>query len=178
MAFESGGGAQGTLETLKALLDTAARTAGSLGSLQEPLMLRWIKVLARMPAEDRELVVRALEHEVDLRLLTRSRDAIVGIEGLRPNPKARVYIRVMGGGDDLPDLTRDEIMRATLRAARIMSTAMAPQSDVFEEATLDAFRALTPAERAAIGAHNRQMLALLETATASSWERHGDARHE
>jgi hypothetical protein len=168
MAFDSGGGAQGTLETLKALLHTASCTAGSLASLQEPLMRRWIKVFTRMPAADREVVVRALEHEVDLRLLTRSRDAIVGIDELRPNPKARVYIRVMGGQDDLPDLTRDEIMRATLRAARIMSTAMAPQPDVFEEATLEAFRALTPAEREAIGVHNRQMLALLETATTAT----------
>jgi hypothetical protein len=164
MAFESGGGARGALETLRALLQTASRTTTSLASMQEPLMLRWTRVFTRMPAADREIVVRALEHEVDLRLLTRSRDAIVGIDELRPNPKARLYIRVMGGRDDLPDLTRDEIMRATLRAARIMSTAHAPRADVFEEATLDAFRALSPAERAAIGAHNRQMLALLDQA--------------
>jgi hypothetical protein len=164
MASENGGGTRGALETLQALLRAASRTASGLASLQEPLLLRWNRLFARMPAVDREVVLRALEHEVDLRVLTLARDAVVGIEQLRPNPKARVYIRVMGGRDDLPDLTRDEIMRATLRGARIMATALAPSPDVFEQATLDAFRALSPAERTAIGEHNRQMLALLERA--------------
>lgn len=91
-------------------------------------------------------------------------DTIVGITGLRPNPRARVYIRIFESEQEPRDLNRDEIMRATLRAARLMQGAYAPTPEVFEEATLDAFAMLTPEERAAVAVHNRHMLALLERA--------------
>lgn len=163
--------ALGSLETLRALVRAATETVSALAALSDPLVVRWNQLFGRMPAEDREAIVRAVEHEVDLRLLTMAQGTpIIGMRGMRPNPKARLYVRLIGGRDDLPDLTRDELMRATLRAARIMATVHAPPAATFEEATLDAFRVLTPAERGAVRAHNEHMLALLEQAERESAE--------
>jgi hypothetical protein len=162
---------QGHLETLRALMRAASETVAGLASLRDPLVSRWHQVLRRMPREDREVIVRAVEHEVNYRLLTMADGSpMIGMRGLYPNPKARLYIRVIGGRDDLPDLTRDELMRATLRAARIMATVHAPSPAALEQGTLDAFRVLSPAERDAVRALNQQMLALLDQAEREAAE--------
>ena len=108
----------------------------------------------------------AVEREVEMRnIARRSRDSVSGFEVSRPNPNARLYVRAFG--ETPTHFSRDDVMRATLRAARVMLVAPPPHSD-WQEATLDAFRALTPAERAALAAHNREMLALIERVEVES----------
>lgn len=150
------------LETLRAILAAAARMVDEyVDRSSAPLRGRWERAFERMPAGDRETVVAAVEREVDLRLLTAGDgEPILGISGLRPNPGARLYLRVFDG--DLPKLDRDEVMLATLRAARMMFGPDAPPRDeAYGEAVRAAFRALSPEERAALARYNRDMLRVL-----------------
>jgi hypothetical protein len=154
------------LETLKAMLSAAARMVAQYAERSfHPLRMRWERVFDRLPPQDRETVVAAVEREVDLRVETMGDgEPIVGLSELRPNPGARLYLRVFEGA--LPDLHRDEIMLSTLRAARIMFRADAPPPDIFGDAVHAAFRALSREERAALARHNRYMLQLLATCEA------------
>jgi hypothetical protein len=149
------------LETLKAMLSAAVKVVSQyVEQSSHPLRVRWNRVFDRMPSEDRETVLAAVEREVDLRVKTAGGgEPILGLSGLRPNPGARLYLRVFDG--DLPNLDRDEIMLSTLRAARMMFGPDAPPSDVFGEAVHAAFRALSREERAALARQNRCMLQLL-----------------
>jgi hypothetical protein len=115
-----------------------------------------------MPARDRETVVTAVEREVDLRLATMGDgEPVLGLSELRPNPGARLYLRVFEGA--LPNLHRDEIMLSTIRAARLICRAGVdvPSPEIFGEAVRTAVRALSREERAALALHNRHMLQLL-----------------
>jgi hypothetical protein len=149
------------LATLFTLLETASALLEELEGVSDRQLARLAGVFTRMPAEDREPILAILEREVELRLLARERGATVsGFDIVRPNPNARLYIRVFGRQPVYH--SRDELMRATLRAARMMLHTPERMHDDWEAATLEAFRALTPAERAAIKSHNQEMLSLLE----------------
>lgn len=160
----------GKLEMVRALLETGLRLVEELASGTTDLLLeRWQRAYHRMPEQDRETVVGVLEREVELRNVARSsRDSVSGFEISRPNPNARIYVRVFG---ETPTyFSRDDVMRATLRAARVILISPPPHAD-WQEATLDAFRLLAPAERAALAKHNREMLELIarvETKSAQS----------
>jgi hypothetical protein len=149
------------LTTLAALLLTASSLVEDLTNLSDPLLGRLARVFARMPAEDREPILTVLEREIEMRLLTRSGDpTLTGYELIRPNPAARLYVRSFGS--EAPYLDRDLIMRAALRVARMILLAPASELPEWEAATVEAFRSLSPMERAAISRHHREMLALLE----------------
>jgi hypothetical protein len=153
------------LETLKAMLSAAAKMVTQyLQRSSDPLRARWEKVFDRMPIQDRQPVLVAVEHEVDLRLKMEDGVPIMGLSELRPNPWARLYLRVFDG--DLPKLHHDEIMLSTLRAARIMFAAETRPSETFGAAVQAAFRELSPQERAAVARQNRYMLQLLAACDA------------
>ena len=154
------------LETLRAMLSAAAKMVAQYAERSfHPLRMRWERAFDRLPPQDRETVVAVVEREVDLRVETMADgEPIIGLSELRPNPGARLYLRVFEGA--LPDLHRDEIMLSTLRAARLMSRADAPSPEIFGEAVHAAFRALSPAERAALARQNRYMLELLAACEA------------
>lgn len=152
------------LETLKAMLSAAARmVAHYVERSGHPLRMRWERAFDRMPLQDRETVVTAVEREVDLRLATMGEgEPVLGLSEVRPNPGARLYLRVFEGA--LPNLHRDEIMLSTIRAARLIcgaDAADAPSPEIFGEAVRAAVRALSREERAALALHNRHMLQLL-----------------
>jgi len=153
-------GASGKLDTLRVLLDTASTLVDEIATNREPLLERWVSAFLRMPAEDRETILGVVEREVELRNVSReSRDTVSGFQISRPSPNARLYARAFG--EPAAYSTSDEVMRATLRAARIILVAPPPRGD-WEVATLQAFRALSAEERVALAAHNREMLILLE----------------
>jgi hypothetical protein len=155
------------LGTVQALLRTAANLLDEVITPPETLRGRWERVFDRMPAEDRATIVAVLEREVAARCIERDggRDGLTGFTLVRANPKARLYLRAFGPPVSYD--TRDEVMRATLRAARMMRAVPAELQLDWAEATLDAFRQLEPAEREALARHNRDMLALLERTAAA-----------
>jgi len=165
MTPTSENGAPASIETVRTLLKAASDIVADLARSPDALALRWRRILERMPGEDREIVAGLLEREVDLRLLIREDELrIMGVNGLRPNPAARIYIRLLGCGPDVPDLTRDEIIRSVVRAARVLASVHTQRPDVFERGTLDAFRVLSADERTAIRRMNSEILALLDRA--------------
>jgi hypothetical protein len=77
------------LATLQDVLAAAARIAHDLSN--DRLLPRLVEVFARMPAEDRETILRVLEREVDLR--THSKEsphaALAGLHPARANQEIR-----------------------------------------------------------------------------------------
>lgn len=154
------------VETLQALLSGALRAVGELEA--DPLFHRLLRVFSRMPSEDREVLLGVLEREVNLRLLgaQASEGPLSGLDMPRPNPNARLYVRTVEGESGAPYLSREELMHATLRAARAMHQTLGstPDDSTWESAFVDALAQLDDAERAAVSWTNRRMLALLDRA--------------
>jgi hypothetical protein len=156
------------LETVQALLRTAGKLLDEVITPPDSLRGRWERTFDRMPAEDRAVIVDVVEREVASRCIEREGgpDGLTGFTLVRANPKARLYVRAFGAPVQYD--TRDEVMRATLRAARMMRAVPAEMQPDWAEATLEAFRQLEPAEREALARHNREMLALLERTVTES----------
>jgi len=149
------------LETLKALLDAAAALVAGMSGTPDPLFARLVHVFAGMPAEDRGPILAVLEREVERRLRAQEpSETLTGFHIVRPNPNAQLYI--CGFGPPPIYHNRDAVMRATLRAARLLLLSPRDSHDEWVAATLEAFAVLAPEERTALAQHNRDMLGLLE----------------
>src|SRR5688572_10295493 len=83
-----------TLSTLQDVLAAATRIAQDLSG--DRLFPRLVDVFARMPAQDRETILMVLEREVDQRMLTKEAPtaALSGLNVTKPNPNARLYLRL------------------------------------------------------------------------------------
>lgn len=146
------------LETLRAMLD-AATTILSDVAASDSLFPRLWGVFGRMPAEDREAILGIVEREVDARLLAMAvADAMTGIR-LRPNPGARLYLRVVDGE---PHLNRDEMVRGTVRAMRMYHRLADSVHAEWEATAREAIRALAPDERAGVAAFCRRLCELVD----------------
>ncbi len=151
------------LRTLGEIVQAAGRLAAALE--RDPSFARLARIHARIPPEDREVVLGVLEREVELRVLSRERrsGSLTGFDVTRPNPAARLYVRVCDGEQEAPYLTRQELMLAVLRAARGMHAAFALDPDgEWRDAFVDALRLLTPAERATVRWTNERILSLVD----------------
>jgi hypothetical protein len=138
----------------------------------DPLLLRLVDVYARMPREDREVIVTILDREVTLRRMAKTsspgRIPINSINVCRVNPNARLYVRVHEPGEGAPYLSREEMMNAMLRAARAMHLTLATTEPAgnWQAGIRDALERLSAAELEAVGWVNRHMLELVEEAAA------------
>lgn len=151
------------LEVLAALLDDAAEIVASLASEGDPLLVRLGHVFARMPAEDREAILAVLEREVDFRLVARETAPSTGFDIVRPDPHARLYLRVVGCEVPLLSMARDDMARAMHRAFRVMGLMLAPPlRDDWEAAMLDALATLEPDERRRVRQLFGESLALID----------------
>jgi hypothetical protein len=145
------------LETLRAMLDAATTILADVAA-SDSLFPRLWAVFGRMPPEDRELILRILEHEVDSRLLAMAvADAMTGIR-LRPNPGARLYVRVVDGE---PHLNRDEMVRGTVRAMRMYHRIREGVYVEWEKTAVEAIQALDADERAGVAAFCRRLCELV-----------------
>src|SRR5262245_42776307 len=98
------------IATLGAMLESASTIANDLAA--GGLFDRLQQVFTRMPAEDREAILRVLEREVELRCFSRGTgDTATGYE-TRPNPNARLYLRVLTDQEPPQVLDRDELVVA------------------------------------------------------------------
>jgi hypothetical protein len=146
------------IDVLKSLLDAAH---GVLDEIQgDRLFGRLVKVFARMPEGDRAIVIGALERELDTRLLSQEvADSLTRIE-LRPNPNARIYLRVVEPDDKSEDVEKLAFLRAVYAIQRGID-ALDPH---WREMIVQAFRQMDPAARAQIERFNRAIQELLDEA--------------
>lgn len=157
------------LESLRALLDAALEAVNRLQG--DEALPRLLSVFAKMPPEDRDVILRVLEREVALRTIRRDAD-VEPLSGMRlggPNPHARLYVRVVEGADVEPKhyMSREEVMHAIIRAARMIRAhyfATPDDEPSWVEPIVAALRRLEPGEREAVGWMNRGLLELLERA--------------
>jgi hypothetical protein len=99
-------GAGGRLEALVALLDTAQRFAARLAS--DPLIARFLSVIDKLPAPDREPIVRILEREATWCRIVEQTAESTGIT-VRPNPHASLYVHVFERVDEPTSASRRDI---------------------------------------------------------------------
>src|SRR3989441_10381908 len=122
----------GPLEALRTLLDSASRLLGEL--TDDPLLARWTKVFAQIPAADREAIVAILEREMQARVTAGAVGDLTGLS-LRPNPRARPYTRVL---TDHPQPNPQRALDAALRAIQITHNAVAPMDSEWQAIARDA----------------------------------------
>jgi hypothetical protein len=154
------------LGTLRHVLASAAKIAQELAG--EPLLSRLLDVFSRMPVEDREVVIKVLEREVDLRNLTRESPSgpLSGLSVTKPNPNSRLYLRVTDN-DPVPYVRPDEIVHSIMRVAGIMHRAVARGTDltaVWEPAMVSGLRLIGAKERETLRWYHRKMLELMDHA--------------
>jgi len=159
-----------TLSTLQNVVASAAHIAQEL--TRDPLLARLVDVFARMPAEDRATIIGILEREVDMVVLARSSPSgpLSGINLTRPNPNARLYLRVTE--KEPPEYAgAEEIAQAVMRAARAMHRGLARserERPNWETAIVEGLRRASADERAAVRAVHAHMLALVDEADRES----------
>ena len=80
------------LGTLRDVLRTASTL---LDQMSDPLLDRLVRAVLRLPAPDRAVVVTVIEREADLLRLAEAADGtLTPCRSMRPNPHARLYLRV------------------------------------------------------------------------------------
>ena len=157
-------------ETLRAARNLLRRITS------DPLLLRLLDVYARTPGQDREVIVGVLEREVTLRRLSdaNARSSLSGVNpGItvtRPNPNARLYVRVLEPSAVVPYLSREEMMHAALRVARAtyLTLATTSREGNWQSGIRDALARLSPEELAGVDWVNRNMRELIDEATAAA----------
>ncbi|MFN8544825.1 MAG: hypothetical protein U0807_11580 [Candidatus Binatia bacterium] len=145
------------LAALRAKLERAAAEVGAIAA--DPLFLRIAEVFRRMPAEDREALLGVLERQVTLR---RHAEVVEGVSGmtLRPNPNARLYVRVHDAELNKTPLDGDDWVLLALRAVRAFPSVVTPDFfPIWRAALAEAIELAEPVERAAF---ERAMRAILD----------------
>jgi len=149
-------------ETLRAARNLVRRIAG------DSLLLRLLDVYSRTPEQDREVIVTVLEREVALRVLGSAATGtpITGLSLARPNPNARLYVRVLDRGDDTSYVSREEMMHATLRTVRALHLTLSTteHSGEWEAGIRDALTRLSSEELEGVRWVNRRILELADDA--------------
>jgi hypothetical protein len=84
---------------------------------------------------------------------------------LRPNPHARLYVRVV---DPEPAAEDEKIILASTRAMRLVGQVVGPMRDRWQRATLETLRRLDANERAAVVTFCRDVLDLVAEAEPAS----------
>jgi len=120
-----------------------------------------LAVFAKVPTVDREVLVGLLEREVQAKELTdATAGAMTGLS-LRPNPHARLYVRVI---EAEPAQENEKIILASTRAMRMVSQVVGPIRDRWRGATLESLRRLDPDERKAVATFCEEVLDLVAEA--------------
>jgi hypothetical protein len=151
--------AENALATLRMLLSSAGDVVAQL--LDHPLFPRLIQVFDRMPEDDREVIIAVLEREVAARLRLEEGRPFGADHSAHPNPRARLYLHVYESADDQPDPLRADLILATMRAARLITSSCGKLSPIAADAVLTAFRELTAEQHAAMIAFHTEALELL-----------------
>lgn len=145
------------VDALWTLLDTARGVVDELR--QDGLLDALSDVLGCMLPEDREAILRILEHDAGGR--TQVRDHVWSRFVLRPNPFAQIYSR-----PSLPSrplgIRYLESRRATVVGARLARSLPPSTQEGWEPRTVEMWRRLDPAAREVIVDTSRRILEGLE----------------
>jgi len=145
------------VDALWTLLDTARGVVEELR--QDGLLDALSDVLGCMLPEDREAVLRILEHDAGGR--NQVRDHVWSRFVLRPNPFAQIYTRPSMPSRPL-GIRYLESRRATVVGARLARSLPPPVEEGWEPRTVEMWRGLDPAARALIVDTSRRILEGLE----------------
>jgi hypothetical protein len=160
--------AEQRFDVLKSLLSSASRMAHEL--VNDPLLERFLDVFARMPEGDREIIVGALERDVQTRLLSQEiADDFTRVE-LHPNPKAQFYVRVI-----TPEQESRIEMVPFLRALYTMQRGIDELDPHWRDLIGQALRSLDPEALEKLNSFNRAMQELLDEAARETSASSGSA---
>jgi hypothetical protein len=154
------------IENLQAALEAALHMARELTADQ--LLARILRVFQTMPAEDRPVVIGALEREVKARKLSAATESMSG-QSMVPNPHARVYLRTHESAFDRNVLERDEMMIATVRAMRA-ATLIPGVPEIYaswQDATREAMQHIDEATRTIVEQLVHEVLGFIADARAA-----------
>ncbi|MCW5889908.1 MAG: hypothetical protein KIT14_05085 [bacterium] len=140
------------LERLREALAEARRMVAEMH--EDRLFPRLVLVLASVMPQDREALLRMLEHEVGARLLV-ARNGVWSRFALRANPYARIFQRP-AEPPPTRSLAFDECMLAARAGARI-SLQLPPRSGPSSTATRRVWRGLSSTERAIVIANSMML---------------------
>jgi hypothetical protein len=146
------------VDALDTLLGTAMRVIDQLRA--EGLLERLVALLACMLPEDRESIVRILEHDADAHTQLGEGNRWSRF-ALRPNPFAQLFSRANVRGR-LPGVRYLEARRATSVGVR-MARLLAPWGEGgWDPETIDTWRRLAPETRTYLIGMSRRILRVLE----------------
>jgi hypothetical protein len=149
-----------------AVLDTLLESVTALTDdlAADGLFDRLQRVFSQMPPGDRETILRVLEREVECRCFScGTGDIATGYE-TRPNPNARLYLRVVTDEGPPPLMDHDELVVANYRGLRVLRYVLGPLHTVWKAAMAEAVSLLEAEERAAVRQALSEGLALVEAA--------------
>jgi len=154
--------ARETVAALDTLLESATTFADDLAT--DHLFDRLQRAFCQMPPGDRETIIQVLEREVECRCFTRGTGDLATGYDTRPNPSARLYLRVLTDERTPPLMDHDELVVANYRGLRVLRYVLGPLHDVWAEAMADAATLLEPDERAAVRRVLSETLAFVDAA--------------
>ncbi|HEV7730833.1 MAG TPA: hypothetical protein VGR62_01665 [Candidatus Binatia bacterium] len=158
------------LDALRTMLDSAGQLVTTL--LHDPFLPRLIAAFQTIPTEDRETILGIIERDVAMRRAdTDGSGRLMGMHNVRPNPNARLYVRVVEPDTgDTPYLAVEELVLAITRAARVTHRVMlttSGDSKKWRDTVMTTFQAMPPDELAAVAWCMRAALAVVEHIDAS-----------
>jgi hypothetical protein len=157
------------LQHLQATLEAALDLMREMTADQ--LLARLLAVFRSMPAEDRPVLIDALEREVKARKLSLATADVSG-QSMAPNPHARLYLRVHESAFDRNVLERDEMMIATVRGMRA-ATLIPAIPEIYaswRDATREAMQHVDEPTRAVTEGLVQEVLGFIAAARAAESE--------
>ena len=153
-----------TVREAVAVLDTLLESVTALTDdlAADGLFDRLQRVFSQMPPGDRETILRVLEREVECRCFSRGTGDIATGYETRPNPNARLYLRVVTDEGPPPLMDHDELVVANYRGLRVLRYVLGPLHTVWKDAMAEAVSLLEPEERAAVREALSEGLAFVE----------------
>ncbi|HXJ33791.1 MAG TPA: hypothetical protein VMS22_07085 [Candidatus Eisenbacteria bacterium] len=154
------------LSRLVEMLEEAVRTVDELDA--DPIVRRLLEAFRLMPIQDREVVVGAIEREVQARRLSRATEEATG-QTMHPNPNARLYLRSHETAVPRSLLERDELMLAMLSAFRVTPILIVPEIHAeWMDGTRAALEHVEPETRTVVAQLLREVLAMVEEDVSTS----------
>lgn len=149
------------LETIQAMLTAALRLVREIDG--DPLLTRWLETYHAMPAEDRAVVVDAVEREVKASVITRATQDVTG-QAMHPNPHARLYLRSMERDVPRVAVETEAMRRATLQAMQVVGVVTGTPAlwAQWRASTLQALAGLDGTQRDAVETLAREFMRLLD----------------
>ena len=152
------------VDALDTLLGTAMRVIDELRN--EGLLERLVALLACMLPEDRQPILRILQHDAQQHTQIGAGN-VWSRFALRPNPFAQLFSRAVAGGR-APGVRYLEARRATGVGVRMLRSLPQWAEGGWEPETIDTWRRLPPETRTYLVGMSHQILGVLEGNRADS----------